>query len=81
VIEQTFTAGAVSVKPPEIHGAGVEPAQIRVSLQMELTSAEARELAEVLRLAADTRDEMDAAIIPHLQRAFEERERIETAER
>jgi hypothetical protein len=63
----------IGLKAPRIDARGdVEPAKILgAESQGELTAAEAREMSEALSAAADRADQLDAAMIPHLEAALE----------
>lgn len=73
VINNLPWADRIGIKAPRIDPRGsVEPAKILgAEAQGELSSAEARELSEALRAAADHADRLDAAMIPHLEAALE----------
>ena len=73
VIQNAPWSQRIGLRAPRIDPRGhVEPARILgAEAQGELSSAEARELSEALRAAADQADRLDAAMIPHLEAALE----------
>jgi hypothetical protein len=66
-------ADRIGIKAPRIDARGsVEPARILgVGDLGELSSGEARELAEALKGAADKVERLNAAMMPHLDAALE----------
>jgi hypothetical protein len=72
VIENAPWSHRIGLKAPRIDPRGrVEPAAILgAEAQGELSSHEAREMSEALKAAADQADQLDAAMIPHLEAAL-----------